>query len=314
MPMAEVMVRAASERGYATRPLSFRRRDRRPPVGIGVETTEFARISARWREIENSGIVRLLSYPASRAEIDRINHDIDLRVMPDVWRNYTTPVPHEEGWWPSLSTCVIDLFRVMQAMNFDAPMRVLGATNLYGWWMRRGLALALLDNPGTSFGFNGVVRLDVSNLRSWPSFGHARDHVWYPAIYALRLIERLWVLVHEARHASTNLLHNCNKVGSFYYNESLRAGLVGVGARILNLQDSSEAYGGAFSVSKAFCESTAFHSGAFLPQFIKELMRDRFHGADAEYFCDRPLGGGIGGLQHGTVPTRDLLAMIDGYQ
>jgi hypothetical protein len=144
----------------------------------------------------------------------------------------------------------IDTMRVWKLIRFDAPIPLLNATSVYDWLRQTGVRFVITRQDYPT-GWDGIVYLSASGLarggRQWMDYG--TPNPWERGGLMLPASS----LVHEAWHASRNIVHNC------------RANTDGVMEG-----DSDLAYGGAWAAHYWLFRWLEEHSGEYLSPSEKQ--------------------------------------------
>jgi hypothetical protein len=168
----------------------------------------------------------------------------------------------------SIPLTVYNIFRGALTIEFDAPMPLLGTTNLYRWLRDQNLTFRFVH--GASEGRDRVLTMGLPPstllpyLRTWDGFA------WGTGMGSM-----LGLVVHEGRHATTGLIHNCIP------NDGLNANI-----------DVSLNYGGAWAAEYWFYRWMTEHTGPILSPTQKANTAAAARNILLNSFCDRR-GGGI---------------------
>ena len=138
----------------------------------------------------------------------------------------------------------INAMRVWKLIQFDAPIPLLNATNVYDWLRQVGVRF-VVENANYSTGWDGVVYLSASVFaragRRWMDYNTPNQ--WERG----GLMMASSAIVHEAWHASKNIVHNCNMSADGFM-----------------MGDSDLAYGGAWAAHYWLLRWLEEHSGEYL--------------------------------------------------
>ena len=153
----------------------------------------------------------------------------------------------------SIELTVYNAFRAMRLIQFDAPIPVLGATNLYEWLFGEQLTQILVTaGEAYSSAHGGMMRIRSEVL------GQLSQREWVNFSSGTGLLDIVTLLVHEGRHATGGPGHDCSINGA--------------------ARDSTLEYGGSWAVQYWLYRWLAEHSGSYLS------ARDRQYAAElAEY-------------------------------
>lgn len=132
---------------------------------------------------------------------------------------------------------LIDAFRCLRALRFDAPVPMLGSRSAYAWLRSGGIAVHVFDGDGFSRSGRPILIRRGSLLRGSAQWDDGAG------VGMVGLVE---LLVHEGFHTISGVAHDCRDA---YGNLGL---------------DSSLGYGGAWAAQYWFDRWLAEHSGSYL--------------------------------------------------
>lgn len=115
----------------------------------------------------------LMASCPTQAEMDQIRADFDIRFGPGVDTTFRCA---ENGTDSNQMLSVYNWFRVAAAMNFDAPLPIIGSTNLYQWLKSLNVKW-YLRFPTTEDPYNRAACSDDSSRSSVPGAGCVIDTV-----------------------------------------------------------------------------------------------------------------------------------------
>ncbi len=139
----------------------------------------------------------------------------------------------------SIELTVYNAFRAMRLLQFDTPMPVIGADNLYEWLFGERLTQILVTVGETySSAHDGMMRIRSEVL------GQLAQRQWVNFSSGTGLLDVVALLVHEGRHATGGPAHDCTINGA--------------------ARDSTLGYGGSWAVQFWLYRWLAEHSGSYL--------------------------------------------------
>ena len=166
---------------------------------------------------------------------------------------------------------VINLFRLAELVNFDAPIPLLNATNL-GEWLRAQRFSGIYFSTGNNTSMAG--RLDHR------AFDVTLIGLGYTSREYLRSVVAPMILVHEGWHIVSGKNHPCDRHGQCCTETQMRS--TGCPLREF-VNDPSLEYGGAWAAHFWYLRWLSRHSGDYLSpeqrQFAEEMaetVRGRF--------------------------------------
>jgi hypothetical protein len=227
---------------------------------LGKPTTK--RVPAMRRFATASAL--LASCPTAE-EIDRIREDFNLSFSTDLDLTWSCT---DGGSESSIMLTVYNAFRMMYALDFDAPMPVINATNAYAYLKSLGLNWHFVAYP-----IDGASGVDVTMYA-----GSLSD----PRERSAGVTMLPGIMLHEARHTAPggNKAHLCRTEGGGPFNNPPGAP---------GSADVSLAYGGGYAMQYWWAVWAAQHGP---PGFVSrdnadDLMRiAQSMRGPLGYFCD----------------------------
>lgn len=242
----------------------------RPKVAVRLPTPAPTKVTAR-SGLQSAAIAQaahplprsldeLLATCPTPGEIARIRGDFNLSFAPGVALPPYSCAPGGDATNPQLT--LYNALRAMAALEFDAPLPLTGARNLYDWLRDLGLdGIRVVPGDDLNHAEGGTIYLPARDLatpdkRRWvdPRTGTGLAHV-------------VATILHEARHTTPggDRPHDCTRDG-------LPA-------------DSSLAFGGAWALQYWYFVWLAEHSGRWLTPYQREIARGDAARLRATRFC-----------------------------
>ena len=200
----------------------------------------------------------------TRAERSRIRRDFNITFDSTVPRSVMGPWSCTPGGAESsVMLTVYNLFRLMRYIHFDAPMPLIGTTNLYSWLKRLRLRYTVTSREHNSAG-------DEFILFRWQAFSESSMRYWVNSRSGVGLRDLIALVLHEARHTDPggDKRHNCT-----------------VGASGSGPHDSSLGYGGAWGLQYWYYVWLAEHSGRYLNSRQKHDALAAANGIRSRFIC-----------------------------
>lgn len=203
----------------------------------------------------------LLESCPTDAEVQSIHKDfkivIDASVLPSM-RAWSCTKGGREN---SIMLSLYNSFRVMKLLTFDAPMPLIGATNMYDWLRSLGLTFHVITSAAVG-GYNNAEGRDVYLLAE--GLGGQDNRVWLNSSTQFGLMHFPALLLHEARHTvpGGGYPHNCSS------------------------WDSSLSFGGAWALQYYYYLWLANHSGPYMTQMQRIAAADTANWIRQTHFCD----------------------------
>ncbi len=199
-------------------------------------------------------------------EMLQIRRDFNVTFAVDPRQTYTFPqwACTPGGDESSAELTLYNMFRAAKFLRFDAPIPVIGATNLYDYLQSLQLrTIWIIHNPGQgSFARDGEDRsVHLSDV----ALGSPDKRFWVEPQSGAGLGDALGLLLHESRHA-VGYPHDC-------------------GVRLYG-GDSSLAYGGAWAVQYWYYRWLAEHTGDQLSTYEREMAAGAADSVRQVRFCD----------------------------
>lgn len=203
----------------------------------------------------------LLSSCPTEAEMRQIRSDFNITIDPSVPPSMLAWSCTNGGRESSVMLTLYNAFRAMKLLTFDAPMPLIGATNLYDWLRKLRLTFHVVGDAVTG-GYNMAGGTDVYLLAG--GMNDPTNRVWFDPLSAGGLSGLIGLLVHEARHTvpGGNYPHNCSN------------------------WDSTISFGGAWSLQYYFFLWCAQHAGAYLTDSQKTAAAGYADWIAHSHFCD----------------------------
>jgi len=197
------------------------------------------------REVRSPTVDGLLRTCPTLAERRQIHRDFNIV--------FDVPAPGFRctygGSETSMWLTVYNMFRAMKLINFDAPMPLIGVTNLYVWFRSLGLTYYMGDYVYSHAGGNEIhLRLDAINST------HFSSRVWMDLRAGGGLQNVIGLLVHEARHTvpGGGFGHNCGPTATGGASDGVR------------MRDSRLSWGGAYALQYWYYYWLGNHSAGYL--------------------------------------------------
>lgn len=169
---------------------------------------------------------------------------------------------------------VYNAFRAMRLIDFDTPIPVLNATNLYEWLFSLNLTnIHFTVGEQWSFAERGAINLRGEVLDA------PEMRVWIDPRSGVGLMDVVLIIVHEARHARALGNPNAdadNTIGHPCSNDP----------SIEHVHDPSIEYGGAWAAQYWTSRWLAEHSGHYLSSLEKRYASGAAEQVRISRFCN----------------------------